>query len=239
MYKEIADFLETSFIAPNSIETILEKRTTEIPLLLSNLLSFTYEIDNIDIERVNHIELDDKQVYTIFVNKDRNKLDYVAESIFSNGKFTIVYIINSEYIQPENQDNNEYRLLLTRILRSIYTIVFIKYENLAKLNRVNNIFLLFEFMNILKLTSKLAPSDIIDLVSEHYSDRLYFSKTANVCFNPLKELSLTTAIIIKPYSKDDIKKLYELIDTKTVELLFDNSFILYHDFLGFSNERTI
>ena len=238
MYKEIADFLETSFIAPNSIETILEKRTTEIPLLLSNLLSFIYEIDNTDIERVNHIELDDKQMYTIFVNKDIDELDYVAESIFSNGKFTIVFIINSEYIQPTNQDDDKYRLLLIRVLRSVYNMVFTKYENLGKLNSVNNIFLLFEFMNILKLTSKLSPSEIIDLVSEQYSDRLYFSKF-NVCYNPLKSFSLADAMIIKPYSRDDIKKLYYLLDTKTVELLFDNSFIRQYDFLDFSNERTI
>lgn len=238
MYKEIADFLETSFIAPNSIETILEKRTTEIPLLLSNLLSFIYEIDNTDIERVNHIELDDRQMYTIFVNKDIDELDYVAESIFSNGKFTIVFIINSEYIQPTNQDDDKYRLLLIKVLRSVYNMVFTKYENLGKLNSVNNIFLLFEFMNILKLTSKLSPSEIIDLVSEQYSDRLYFSKF-NVCYNPLKSFSLTDAMIIKPYSRDDIKKLYYLLDTKTVELLFDNSFIRQYDFLDFSNERTI
>ena len=238
MYKEIADFLETSFIAPNSIETILEKRTTEIPLLLSNLLSFIYEIDNNDIERVNHIELDDKQMYTIFVNKDIDELDYVAESIFSNGKFTIVFIINSEYIQPTNQDDDKYRLLIIRVLRSVYNMVFTKYENLGKLNSVNNIFLLFEFMNILKLTSKLSTSEIIDLVSEQYSDRLYFSKF-NVCYNPLKSFSLTDAMIIKPYSRDDIKKLCYLLDTKTVELLFDNSFIRQYDFLDFSNERTI
>lgn len=238
MYKEIADFLETSFIAPNSIETILEKRTTEIPLLLSNLLSFIYEIDNTDIERVNHIELDDRQMYTIFVNKDIDELDYVAESIFSNGKFTIVFIINSEYIQPTNQDDDKYRLLIIRVLRSVYNMVFTKYENLGKLNSVNNIFLLFEFMNILKLTSKLSQSEIIDLVLEQYSDRLYFSKF-NVCYNPLKSFSLTDAIIIKPYSRYDIKKLYYLLDTKTVELLFDNSFIRQYDFLDFSNERTI
>ena len=117
-------------------------------------------------------------------------------------------------------------------------MVFTKYENLGKLNSVNNIFLLFEFMNILKLTSKLYPSEIIDLVSEQYSDRLYFSKF-NVCYNPLKSFSLTDAMIIKPYSKDDIKKLYYLLDTKTVEILFDNSFIRQYDFLDFSNERTI
>ena len=101
-----------------------------------------------------------------------------------------------------------------------------------------NIFLLFEFMNILKLTSELSPSEITDLVSEHYSDRLYFSKF-NVCHNPLKSFSLANAMIIKPYSRDDIKKLYDLLDTKTVELLFDNSFIRQYDFLAFGNERTV